>query len=938
MTTRVNLLPNPSFRADISGYTGIAGATLSLDTTDAFYGVTSMLVTKDAQNNSGVSADPVAVTPGLSYAFSSYVLVPETVPATETANLIMTVLWYSSSNMYISDSVSALNLVAPSEDWTRLTGVATAPSGAATAVITVTQLVAGTAGETFLLDALLFEQADYVGGFIDNLPLGEINSIANIALTPLPIPPTQTIQLLADITLGDLVLNTIDENNVVWLCTDLTGWWGQAESDIPDIPRGILDGSYDVEGRYDARTITLTGTLIPPDPSLLGVAKDTLIGATNLVRQGAWLVTDEDPSRAAFVRLSGQPTIQTTNARGRTDFQIPLKAADPIRYEWNDEDPNGYTSLIINAGDAGTPTSGTVTNIGNTNVTTVLTINGPLGPGSTVYNALTNETLTTAQELRGAGSVGSITGVQLFNNVATISTSNATFLVVGDQVVVSGTGFPFDTTGNPWTVTAVSNIAPYTFSYACVSANVNPTTVSGQAYLAYNDVLLVDTYARNVTYNGNIMGNRNKVATLTDWPSLDPGDNVFGFTDNPTQEVVQNKAMTNGKVTLTTAAAHYFNVGEEVVVTLPTTAQIAQKSLTSNVVTLATSSNHGFSVGDSITVNTTQQSTVVNKALASDVATLTTATLGAFSVSDSVTVALPATATVSSKTVTSDVATLTTPAAHGFSVGDAITVTLQNGATITNKVQASNIATLTTATAHGFSVGDTVTVVLDTSATVVDKYTSGSVVVLTTSAAHGFSVGDNVTVAFPTTATLTNSRSMSGSSSNYYVTLNTSAAHGFSTGDLISVNIGITSTMTVTNRSATTGVCTLTIGTHGFSVGETITVSGVSNSQYNGTSVISSVTSTTITYASSSATAESSTSSSGTVVNNTIATGYNGNKIIETVPTTTSFTYRDYNQAAAISSTATGSGATLTNNSNVNINGTYAIASVPSSTQFSYNS
>lgn len=74
----------------------------------------------------------------------------------------------------------------------------------------------------------------------------------------------------------------------------------------------------------------------------------------------------------------------------------------------------------------------------------------------------------------------------------------------------------------------------------------------------------------------------------------------------------------------------------------------------------------------------------------------------------------------------------------------------------------------------------------------------------------------------------------------------------------------IATSFTVTNRSATTTVATLTLGTHPFTVGQSITVSGVT-ARYNGTATITAADSTTISYASSGAT-ESATSSSGTVV------------------------------------------------------------------------
>jgi hypothetical protein len=51
---------------------------------------------------------------------------------------------------------------------------------------------------------------------------------------------------------------------------------------------------------------------------------DLLLQQTLYIR-GAWLKTGTDGKRSSFVRLSGAPSIQTTTARGRTDFSIGLK-------------------------------------------------------------------------------------------------------------------------------------------------------------------------------------------------------------------------------------------------------------------------------------------------------------------------------------------------------------------------------------------------------------------------------------------------------------------------------------------------------------------------------------------------------------------------------------------------------------------------------------
>ncbi len=73
-------------------------------------------------------------------------------------------------------------------------------------------------------------------------------------------------------------------------------------------------------------------------------------------------------------------------------------------------------------------------------------------------------------------------------------------------------------------------------------------------------------------------------------------------------------------------------------------------------------------------------------------------------------------------------------------------------------------------------------------------------------------------------------------------------------------------TGTITNRERTSNVATVTLGTsHGFEVGDIITITGVADASYNGVKkVVTAVTSTTISYASTGSN-EASTASAGTV-------------------------------------------------------------------------
>jgi hypothetical protein len=215
--------------------------------------------------------------------------------------------------------------------------------------------------------------------------------IINNALAPVQPPQFSTLCLEADVWLNGLTLNTIDSEGVLWVCTDIDGWWNMPDPEVKDYPRGMGDGSYDVQGRWLPRNITLNGVFLPPDSSYVARARDRLIRATNIVHSGAWLRVTEDPLKTSYVRLSGRPSIQTINAKGRTEFSIGLRAADPIKYSWNDADPDGYTSTILPCKSPFNIGTELVTNTGNTAVKTLLQITGPVVGPALIQNVTTGE-------------------------------------------------------------------------------------------------------------------------------------------------------------------------------------------------------------------------------------------------------------------------------------------------------------------------------------------------------------------------------------------------------------------------------------------------------------------------------------------------------------------------------------------------------------------
>lgn len=218
------------------------------------------------------------------------------------------------------------------------------------------------------------------------------NKVVNKALSPLPEPYLTGLKLNQDIVLGDLTLNKIDANDVVWVCSDLDGWWNLPEPEFPDLNRGWGDGSYDSVGRYTSRLINLNGSFLTQSPSQVEVARQTLIDAINLVYKGANLIVYETVPKVSFVRLSGKPEITSTKARGRHDFSIGLKAPDPIKYQYL---ANTYNEITLSSGG-----SNTIANAGNTRTPILFELSGTI-TGGIITNTYTDELGATVTDTIG---------------------------------------------------------------------------------------------------------------------------------------------------------------------------------------------------------------------------------------------------------------------------------------------------------------------------------------------------------------------------------------------------------------------------------------------------------------------------------------------------------------------------------------------------------
>jgi len=455
----------------------------------------------------------------------------------------------------------------------------------------------------------------------------EENSIVDRALTPLPQPHLTGMKLQGDIALGEFLFNTIDEYGVVWVITDIDGWWQHPEPDMPSIPRGFGDGDYDIKGRYQARIVNLRGSFLTPDPSLVEAARDRLIAATNLVYRGAWLKTgiESDNKRSSFVRLSGAPNIQTVTARGRTDFSIGLKAADPIKYAWNDSDPDGYERVEVPAANRTTGATGveTVTNIGNVDVPVNFEISGPITGPARVYNRTTDKLLYVVSNLRGR-LTSSIVNKQLdFNedtleDIVTLTTTTAHGLLQGDTVEISGLAEP-DLNGD-FFITEVPTST--TFKYSLFPLN-RAVTKSVVAKKLVSNVATVFTKEAHGFSTGNTVFLKDIDSVFSGSYTIASTPTVTSFTfakDRSTARTVVGAILVSNIATITTSQDHGFVEGEDVTISgldqnyngtftitsIPSTTTfsytktrtdargISSRSMTNDVATITMSSTHGF--------------------------------------------------------------------------------------------------------------------------------------------------------------------------------------------------------------------------------------------------------------------------------------------------------------------------------------------------------
>jgi hypothetical protein len=594
-----NLVFNPTFSVNTDGWGAANSATITRITTDTYFGRGALQVTRSATQSCGASSGNALfdVSYGTSYTASAYVKVP-TGKASILADIVIN--YYNSSKVFVSSVTAGDTSLSSTDGWTRLFLNFTVSNSTAVYASVAIQdnTTSPVSGDTFLIDAVMVSTGSLLTPFVEpELPQAVKNQAVNIALTKLPQPHLTGMKLKGDVRINGLTLNSVDENGIVWVCRDIEGWWNLPNVEVPDIARGLDDGSYNVRGRRTSRNISIEGSILVPDPSWTATARQKLMETFNLVYKGAWLYVDESPTKAAFVRLVGQPTMSNTNARGRIDFSIPLRAGDPIKYDWQETNANGYTAvglsnLISNPSfGSGSNTEWTATGGTGTASTTFAYVGAYSyrisATGSTTIQLSLSSTAYYPAVTEGYTYTFSIYGRDAASPDNTSAVMNPRIVWYDSSYTrISTVLGPFTALTTSWTRMSITATAPDNAAYAhCYLVSTANITASRLAYFdaAYfqlsttaTDYAFIGVSNLPITNSGNV--DVAAVYKLTG-PITAPAY-IVSKSGNTTQTITVNTNLRDttasssisasefsaGYATLTTSATNSFMVGDKVTI------------------------------------------------------------------------------------------------------------------------------------------------------------------------------------------------------------------------------------------------------------------------------------------------------------------------------------------------------------------------------------
>jgi len=164
---RINQVINPGFELATTGWSTTGTSTFATDASNVYptssVGLGTAISTKSAKltsNNAATTLSPstdISVTSGSPYSFSAYIKGP----IADTVSLNIT--WKATGGSTISTSTSSATTLATT--FSRVSLIASAPATAVTATLTFT--FAGTSGDIYYIDSVLFEIGSFVNAYFD---------------------------------------------------------------------------------------------------------------------------------------------------------------------------------------------------------------------------------------------------------------------------------------------------------------------------------------------------------------------------------------------------------------------------------------------------------------------------------------------------------------------------------------------------------------------------------------------------------------------------------------------------------------------------------------------------------------------------------------------------------------------------------------------------
>ena len=158
---RTNLITNPSFETNATGWSFFGTSSQGFYSGGAFSGSNSLYLSAIGLSRIGPSSNITTVIAGLNYTSSIYVKDINTSIKYQAA-----IQWKNSGGTIISTD-SGVSTSVTTSGWTRISVTATAPSLTTSATVTFYSTTSATSGKQVLFDGALFEQSSLLDNYFD---------------------------------------------------------------------------------------------------------------------------------------------------------------------------------------------------------------------------------------------------------------------------------------------------------------------------------------------------------------------------------------------------------------------------------------------------------------------------------------------------------------------------------------------------------------------------------------------------------------------------------------------------------------------------------------------------------------------------------------------------------------------------------------------------